>query len=93
MSFEHRITGYDFVRALLLHGYRVAGGELGHAVIRKGETQLAVPQRQLDDGEIVSLLDLAGILPLQFLLLLDRIAGRETLPDAAEIAADRAQGG
>ncbi len=88
MSFEHRITGYDFVRALLLHGYRVAGGELGHAVIRKDETLLAVPQRQLDDGEIVSLLERAGVLPLQFLILLDRTAaGRETLPDPTEIAA------
>jgi transcriptional regulator of NAD metabolism len=86
VNFEHRITGHDVVRALLLAGYRLAGGEMGHAIVGRGETLLAVPQRQLQDGEIVSLLDSAGILPLEFLVLLNRMASRETLPDPAEAA-------
>lgn len=94
MSFEHRITGHDVVRALLLAGYRLAGGEMGHAIIGRGETSIAVPQRQLQDSEIVSLLERAGILPLEFLMLLNRIAGCDVPPELAEVApAARAQNG
>lgn len=95
MSFEHRITGNDVVRALLLAGYRLAGGEMGHTIIGRGETVLAVPQRQLQEGEILALLERAGILPLEFLMLLNRMACRETLPDPTELEAPpaRAQSG
>ncbi len=86
MIIEHRVSGYDFVRAMLLVGYRLIGTTLGHALLEKGGVELLVPQRDdLGEDVIVSLLQKASILPLQFIALLNRLGSRDTWPEQGEI--------
>jgi hypothetical protein len=86
MVFEHRISSYDFVRAMLLAGYRLIGTTMGHAVLAKGEAQLLVPQRdELPEETILALLQSADVLPLQFVTFLNRLGSRDTWPEQGEV--------
>jgi hypothetical protein len=81
MIVEHRVSGYDFVRAMQLGGYRLIGTTMGHALLEKGEREVLVPQRDaLSEDELVSLLQCANVLPWQFVALLNRLGSRDTWP-------------
>ena len=91
-AFEHRISGYDFVRAMLLGGYRITGTTGGYTVLVKDGTELWVPQQDaLDDEVILALLERADMLPLRFVTLSRRLGSRDTLPDPGE-SSDSATG-
>jgi CheY-like chemotaxis protein len=84
-AFEHRISGYDFVRAMLLGGYRITGTTGGYTILVKDGTELWVPQQDaLDDEVILALLERADMLPLRFVTLSHRLGSRDTLPDPGE---------
>ena len=88
MMFEHRISGYDFVRAMVFAGYRLLGTTMGHSLLERGDVELVVPQRgELSDEELTELLDAAGVPPLQLGTLLNRLGSRDTLPSAQAAAA------
>ena len=88
MMFEHRISGYDFVRAMVFAGYRLLGTTMGHSLLEKGDVELVVPQRgELTDDELTELLEAAGVPPLQLVTLLNRLGSRDTLPSAQAAAA------
>jgi CheY-like chemotaxis protein len=83
--FEHRISGYDFVRALLLGGYRITRTTGGYAVLVKDATELWVPQKDaLDDDVILALLERADLLPSRFVTLSHRLGSRDTSLDPGE---------
>ncbi len=89
MFVEHKVSGYDFVRAMLLAGFRVVGSALGHVHMEKNDRELLVPQQPvLDENTIVALLDEAKVLPLEFVVLLNRLGSRDTWPEQREIDAD-----
>jgi hypothetical protein len=86
MTVEHRVASYDFVRAMLLAGYRLVGTTLGHAVLEKGDQVLLVPQRdELPEDLIVALLQKADVQPMHFVALLNRLGSRDTWPEQGEL--------
>ena len=99
MIIEHRVSGYDFVRAILLAGYRLVGTTAGHAVMAKANRELFVPQRDnLEDDVILSLLEQADVQLPHFVALLHRLGSRDTFPEQSEVvpitrAATRTNGG
>ena len=81
MTFEHRISGHDFVRAMLVAGYRLIGATGGRALLSKGEVELWVPQRaELPEEETLALLAKADMQPLRLVALLNRLESRDTWP-------------
>jgi CheY-like chemotaxis protein len=84
-TFGHRISGYDFVRAMLLGGYRITGTKDGYAVLVKDGLELLVPQHDaLDDEVILELLERADLLPSRFVTLSRRLGSRDTSLDPGE---------
>jgi CheY-like chemotaxis protein len=85
--FEHRVSGYDFLRALLLAGYRLVGKNDGHAFLAKEEIQLSVPQVEaLPEDTMLALLQAAKIPPSHMRTLLNRLGSRDTWPDVLGVA-------
>jgi CheY-like chemotaxis protein len=85
--FEHRVSGYDFVRALLLAGYRVVGKNEGHAFLAREEIELSVPQVEaLSEQTMLALLETAKIPPVHMRTLLHRLGSRDTWPDILSAA-------
>ena len=86
-EFEYRITGHDFVRAMLLAGYRqVRTTPMGDVVLVNGNVELAVPKREhLDEATIAALLETARMLPLTLVSLLNRLGSRDTMPEQSEV--------
>jgi hypothetical protein len=88
MDFEHKISGYDFVRAMLLVGYRLVGTTMGRAVLVKDDRRLHVPQEPaLPEDLVLDLLREGGVTPLQFITLLNRLGSRDTWPEQTEVVA------
>lgn len=80
----HRVSGYDFVRALLLAGYGQVGTTMGHTLLERGERDVLVPQKdELPEDLILSLLEKADVRPLEFVQLLHRLGSRDTMPATA----------
>lgn len=93
MLLEHHVSGYDFVRAMLLAGWRIVGTTLGRVIMTKEGREIVVPQLEvLPDDRILHLLERAAIPPLQFVTLLHRLGSRDTWPDPEE-ATPRARRG
>ncbi len=80
MLVEHRVSSFDFVRAMLLAGYQLIGTTMGHTVLEKWDQDLLVPQRD----ELPKDFQEAGVLPMQFAALLNRL-GSDTWPEQGEI--------
>ena len=83
-EFDYRISGHDFVRAMMLVGYRhvrtTASGQV--IMINDMKPELVVPKREyLDEATILPLLEIAGMLPLQLVALLNRLGSRDTMPE------------
>ncbi len=84
-EFEYRISGHDFVRAMLLAGYRFVHSTPGGVVLRNDRTQLLVPKReQLEEPVVLALLATAGMPPLQLVNLLNRLGSRDTVPEQSK---------
>jgi CheY-like chemotaxis protein len=92
---EHRVSGHDFVRAMLLAGYRFIGTTMGHALLAKGDKEVLVPHsEELADGVILALLQRAEMPPLQFIALLNRLGSRDTWADrGTSLPAEPVDGG
>ena len=77
--YAHRISGYDFVRAMLLHGFRLIGTTGGRALITKGNVEIWVRQvPELGEEEITAHVLAAGLSPIRFMTLLNRLGSRDT---------------
>lgn len=77
--YAHRISGYDFVRAMLLHGFRLIGTTGGRALMTKGNVEIWVRQGpELGEEEITELVRSAGLTPIRFISLLNRLGSRDT---------------
>ncbi|HEX3345529.1 MAG TPA: hypothetical protein VHS09_13190 [Polyangiaceae bacterium] len=84
---EHRISGHDFVRAMMLAGFRFARALDHHVVMVKGSTKLRVPhQPQLDEETILELLQAASVTLPRLATLLHRLGSRDTWPAHEEVA-------
>jgi hypothetical protein len=86
MTTERRISAHDFVRAMLLAGYRLVGTTAtGRTLLTKDDVELWVAQRdELPEGVILTLLDQARMTPLFFVTLLERLGGRSSRPPPSE---------
>ncbi|MGH7281334.1 MAG: hypothetical protein ACRELY_07430 [Polyangiaceae bacterium] len=79
---DHRVPTYDFSRAMMLAGYRFMGSAAGHVRLAKDAIELVVPESDdLPEQVILALLEKANIPPLQFVVLLSRLASRYTLAE------------
>jgi CheY-like chemotaxis protein len=75
----HRVSGYDFMRAMLLAGYRFVGTTMGNALLTKDDREILIPQRHdLTEEMVILLLAKANVGPLQFVALLNRLGSRDT---------------
>ncbi|HEY3821925.1 MAG TPA: hypothetical protein VGL81_32385 [Polyangiaceae bacterium] len=86
---EQRISGHDFVRAMMLAGFRFVRAMDRHVLIAKGGTRLLVPQPGvLDEETILALLREASLAVPDFATLLNRLGSRDTwlAQSEAEIA-------
>ena len=78
MMCEHNVSGYDFVRAMLLDGYQLLGTTMGHALLERRDSELLVPQHgALAETTLVSLLRRAKISRSHLTELLTRLHGSE----------------
>lgn len=85
MRFGHRISDYDFIRAMLLAGFRLTGTTMGSAVLEKGPIKLFVPQAEVLGEQLLdALLRDAHVLHAQFATLLNRLGSRDTIPRRRE---------
>jgi len=88
---DHRVSGYDFARAMMLAGFRMVGRSRGHVVMERDARAVQVPQCDvLTEDAIASLLQKAGVLPAQFVTLLNRLGSRDTWPEHSEVLGVRA---
>jgi len=80
VKLEHRVSSYDFVRAMLLAGFRLTGTTMGYALIEKGDVRVFVPRSPvLPEHQIEHLLGEANVLPPLFMSLLHRLGSRDTV--------------
>ena len=81
MKYGHRVSDYDFIRAMLLAGFRLTGTTMGSAVLEKGPIKLFVPQAEvLGEQLLEALLRDANVLQAHFTTLLNRLGSRDTIP-------------
>ncbi len=82
-----RVSGHDFVRAMLLAGYRLVGTTAtGRTLLARDDVELWVAQRdELPEALILALLERAQMTPLFFVTLLERL-GRSSRPEPGEVS-------
>ena len=86
MKLDHRVSDYDFIRAMLRAGFRLTGTKTGYAVLEKGAVMLLVPQVEaLGEAQIAALLQTANVQPRFFKALLERLGSRDTVPERGEV--------
>ena len=71
---------------MLLDGYRLIGATGGRALITKGNVELWVRQApELGEEEITTLVRTAGLTPIRFMTLLNRLGSRDTWSEQGAI--------
>lgn len=92
MQLDHRISGYDFVRAMLLAGFRLTRSSMGYAIVEKDGVRLYVPQGQaMSEREIEVLLRQGNVPEHLFMMYLHRLGSRDTVPEQSEVEASDAR--
>jgi len=86
MKLGHRVSAYDFVRAMLLAGFRLTRSADGFAVLEKNDVRLFVPQVEVMKEEVIESLLLHGNVPGHlFMMYLNRLGSRDTVPEQSEV--------
>jgi hypothetical protein len=82
---DQQVTSQDFIRAMMLVGFRMTGSAAGHVLLERADAELFVPQTpEIPPSVVLRLLEKANVAPLYFDVLLRRLQDRDTWPDVEE---------
>jgi hypothetical protein len=74
MIVEQGVSGSDFVRAMIVAGFRLGDVITGYTCIQKGDLELVVPQLDLlPEEQILVLLERAHMQPVHFVVLVGHL--------------------